>query len=262
MPQPWYRQFQKPKSTTPTASGLPSWLSYKEKQKPRGQGAALSPGAMVANAEAEAIRKRYSYYQTQKSEATLRDERLRKYFARYLGPGNIMEKGPMAALERTSEGVTNLALSANEAFKEAVIPGYQSPATKLRAPYNQVMPGGTGFWKPKRRSAQTAAATPNIEQAEQPAMLPSYLERFYAGLGPFGPPQPEETTPLSTGYGEGGGGYGGGYGYPYYGWGGGGGVNINFGGGRQQQQIARLPTTPRPDIQGWLQSLINWNIGG
>jgi hypothetical protein len=74
-----------------------------------------------------------------------------------------------------------------------------------------------------------------------------------------------ETTPAPSGYGyEGGyGGYGG-YGYPYYGgggWGGGGGVNINFGGGRQQQQIARLPTTPRPDIQGWLQSLINWNIG-
>lgn len=143
-------------------------------------------------------------------------------------------------------------MSVLKAYNELImglagVPGYPNPLAKLAA-----------YKGPKATPAPTAPA-PTAGQGM------SYLERFYAGLGPFGPPQPEETAPYTGGgYGyEGGGGYGG-YGYPYYGGGGwgGGGVNINFGGGRQQQQIARLPTTPTPDIQGWLQSLINWNIGG
>jgi hypothetical protein len=247
MPQPWYRQFQKP--------------------KPANQGAKASSGAAMAKAEGEALRKRYSYYAPGPSESTKRDVRLRKFFARYLGPGNIMGQGPVAAFTGASQGITNLAVSANEAFKEAVIPGYQSPATKqakaLQARYKAA--GGTGFWKPRTTGY---VPMPGSEQYTRPTEANPYMANPYAYRAyldylrrVYMTPTNETTAaPAAPEYaGEGG---TGGFGYPYYGWGGGGGVNINFGGGKSQQQIARLPTTPSPDIQGWLQSLINWNIGG
>ena len=143
------------------------------------------------------------------------------------------------------------------------------------------MPGGTtsqqareklAAWKKRQAQMFGKYAGYKGPQATTPAPTPtpstpltelgglgysSYYD--FLKLSPFG--QQAETTPAPTTtpkYPSGG--YGG-YGYPNYGWGNGGGVNINFGGGKSQQQIARLPTTPRPDIQGWLQSLINWNIG-
>ena len=231
--------------------------------KPRGQGVKAQPSNIdVESAREKARRARYygsPYFLTNyvppteaEKEKRLRDRRLQAFFARYGLEG--MGTGPVEALKSAGESAANLVTAYNEKVKQLAIPGYVNPQTEaLRKRYKQA--GGTGYWKPKTAAAQTPTA---------PAAtgLPSYLERFYAGAGPFGPPQPEETTPYTGGGYEGGGGYGG-YGYPYYGGGGwgGGGVNINFGGGRQQQQIARLPTTPRPDIQGWLQSLINWNIG-
>jgi hypothetical protein len=232
-----------------------------------GQGAALSPGAMSANAEGTALRARYHYYPNQKSESTLRDERLRAFFAKH--GLNVMSQGPLGAVKGVSGGITNLAISANEAFKEAVIPGYQSPATKqakaLRARYKKG--GGTGTYKP---TPTGYVPMPGSEQYQRPTEANPYMANPYAYrsyldyLRRVYMPSTTETTAAPTptpeypSGGYGGYGYGGGWG----GYGGGGGVNINFGnGGRTQQRIAPLYATPSPDIPGWLQSLISWNIG-
>jgi hypothetical protein len=253
MPQPWYRQFKKPKPAATT--GGRNWATW--------QPTSYMTADQANRLQAAQLYKRYGSLGIPPGTSP---EVIRARLAAMANQPPVVTMGALGAPPGTSEEAIKARLAQLAAFQPGSVgmPGGTTPrqAREKLANWKMRNTQRYGQYAGYKGPGTNLATTPNVAQAEQPAMLPSYLERFYAGLGPFGPPAPEETTPLSTGYGEGGGGYGGGYGYPYYGWGGGGGVNINFGGGRQQQQIARLPTTPRPDIQGWLQSLINWNIGG
>jgi hypothetical protein len=220
-------------------------LSYKEKQKPRGQGAAGTSGrnwatwqpAGYTRADAAAALQAYQaslqHYVTADQAAKMAfgkevvltpQQQMAKYYAELRARGTGVSPTPAQA---------NLATYKKQWAKwQAGQAGYKGPPTQPTA----LPPPGKGSPMPDylKGMLPETGEWPAYPMGELPAAAPEYA----------------------------GGGYGG-YGYPYYGWGGGrGDVNINFGGGRAQQQIARLPTTPQPDIQGWLQSLINWNIGG
>lgn len=209
------------------------------------------------------------------SKIDIESAKEKKKRARYTGPTFVPAMTAQqkmaqyyAELRARGTGISPTPEQANNAYYkkqwakyQAGQAGYKAPPTPVTVQTPAMYTGPAG---PNTPWIQYQKKTPWVQPNPAPGLGGLGYSSYYdfLNLSPFG--QQAETTPAPTATPEyAGGGYGGGYGYPNYGWGGGGGgVNINFGGGKAQQQIARLPTTPRPDIQGWLQSLINWNIGG
>jgi len=230
MPQPWYRKFQKPKPANQGAKAgvVPNarnWATWK-------------PTGYITGQQANALQA----YQASLQHYVTADQAAKMMW------GKEQARNPRVKnLNMLSVG----GLTTPQGWTEKQTRAYWTGRIKegLATPQAQAV----NIPKPPTPATPLLPAGAYNEQATRERRW--WLE---------GLPQSLETTPAPTTTPEyPSGGYGG-YGYPYYGGGGwgGGGVNINFGGGRQQQQIARLPTTPQPDIQGWLQSLINWNIGG